>query len=127
MASLPPEPNTSASPADAWKHSPVFDEGNPAAERNTRRVVILTAAMMVAEIIAGVMFNSMALLADGLHMSPHATARGLSALAYIIARKFAQNPRFAFGTWKMEVLGGYTSAVLPRSEVGAPSVRQPIT
>ncbi len=99
-------------PADAWKHSHVFDEGNPAAERNTRRVVILTAAMMVAEIIAGLMFNSMALLADGLHMSSHATALGLSALAYVFARKFAQSPRFAFGTWKMEVLGGYTSAVL---------------
>ena len=99
-------------PADAWKHSHVFDEGNPAAERNIRRVVILTAAMMVAEIIAGLMFNSMALLADGLHMSSHATALGLSALAYFFARKFAQSPRFAFGTWKMEVLGGYTSAVL---------------
>jgi len=99
-------------PADAWKHLHVFDQGNPAAERNIRRVVILTAAMMVAEIIAGLMFHSMALLADGLHMSSHATALGLSALAYAFARKFARSPRFAFGTWKMEILGGYTSAVL---------------
>jgi cation diffusion facilitator family transporter len=75
-------------------------------------VVILTAAMMVVEIVAGLLFNSMALLADGLHMSSHATALGLSVLAYFFARKFAQNPRFAFGTWKMEILGGYTSAML---------------
>ena len=98
--------------ADSWKHSHVFDEGNPTAERNTRRVVVLTAAMMVVEIVAGVMFNSMALLADGLHMSSHATALGLSVLAYVFARKFARSPRFAFGTWKIEILGGYTSAVL---------------
>jgi len=97
---------------DVWKHSHVFDEGNPAGERNTRRVVILTFVMMVVEIAAGLMFNSMALLADGLHMSSHATALGLSALAYVFARKFAYHPRFAFGTWKIEVLGGYTSAVL---------------
>jgi cation diffusion facilitator family transporter len=68
--------------------------------------------MMVVEIAAGLAFNSMALLADGIHMSSHATALGLSVLAYVFARKFAHNPRFAFGTWKIEVLGGYTSAVL---------------
>jgi cation diffusion facilitator family transporter len=99
-------------PANSWKHSHVFDAGNPIGERNTRRVVILTAAMMVVEVVAGLAFNSMALLADGLHMSSHATALGLSVLAYVLARKFAQSPRFAFGTWKIEVLGGYTSAVL---------------
>ena len=98
--------------ANAWKHSHVFDAGNPAGERNTRRVVVVTAAMMVVEIAAGLAFNSMALLADGLHMSSHAVALGLSALAYVFARRFAHSPRFAFGTWKIEVLGGYTSAVL---------------
>ncbi len=93
-------------------HSHVFDEVNPRAERNTRWVVGLTAAMMVAEIVGGLLFNSMALLADGLHMSSHALALGLSLLAYAAARRFARDPRFAFGTGKVEVLGGYTSAVL---------------
>ena len=90
----------------------VFHEDSRAGERKTRRVVLLTAAMMVIEIVAGLAFNSMALLADGIHMSSHATALGLSVLAYAFARKFAHHPRFAFGTWKIEVLGGYTSAVL---------------
>ncbi|HZF26027.1 MAG TPA: CDF family Co(II)/Ni(II) efflux transporter DmeF [Steroidobacteraceae bacterium] len=97
---------------DAWRHSHVFDRGNPLAERNTRRVAILTAVVMAIEIVAGWRFNSMALLADGWHMSSHAVALGLSAFAYVCARRFADNPRFAFGTWKIEILGGYTSAVL---------------
>ena len=97
--------------ADDRRHSHVFDEGNPLAERNTRWAVALTALMMVAEIAGGWLFNSMALLADGWHMSSHALALGLSALAYAAARRFANDPRFAFGTWKIEVLGGYTSAI----------------
>ncbi|MCK7575376.1 MAG: CDF family Co(II)/Ni(II) efflux transporter DmeF [Chromatiales bacterium] len=96
---------------DDRRHSHVFDEGNPLAERNTRWVVWLTATMMVAEIAGGWIFNSMALLADGWHMSSHALALGLSVLAYAAARRFAQDPRFAFGTWKIEILGGYTSAI----------------
>lgn len=92
-------------------HDHVFDEGNPLAERNTRWAVMLTAIMMVAEITSGWMFNSMALLADGWHMSSHALALGLSVAAYAASRRFAQHPRFAFGTWKIEVLGGYTSAI----------------
>src|SRR5579872_3636470 len=96
-----PQANPIANP---WMHTHVFDAGNRTGERNTRRVVILTAAMMILEVVAGMMFNSMALLADGLHMSSHATALGLSVLAYIFARNYAQNPRFAFGTWKIEVL-----------------------
>lgn len=92
-------------------HSHVFDEGNPLAERNTRWAVVLTALMMVAEITGGWLFNSMALLADGWHMSSHALALGLSVLAYNAARRFAQDKRFSFGTWKIEVLGGYTSAL----------------
>ena len=92
-------------------HDHVFDEGNPLAERNTRWAVLLTIVMMVAEITSGWMFNSMALLADGWHMSSHALALGLSVAAYAAARRFAQHPRFAFGTWKIEVLGGYTSAI----------------
>jgi cation diffusion facilitator family transporter len=100
------------STVDDWRHSHVFDEGNPLAERNTRWAVVLTAVMMVAEIIGGWMFNSMSLLADGWHMSSHALALGLSVLAYGAARRFAHDIRFAFGTWKIEVLGGYTSALL---------------
>lgn len=97
---------------DDWRHSHVFDEGNPLAERNTLWAVVLTTVMMVAEIIGGWMFNSMSLLADGWHMSSHALALGLSVLAYGAARRFAHDTRFAFGTWKIEVLGGYTSALL---------------
>lgn len=100
------------STVDDWRHSHVFDEGNPLAERNTLWAVVLTAVMMVAEIIGGWMFNSMSLLADGWHMSSHALALGLSVLAYGAARRFAHDSRFAFGTWKIEVLGGYTSALL---------------
>ncbi|WP_373508800.1 CDF family Co(II)/Ni(II) efflux transporter DmeF, partial [Thiocapsa sp.] len=101
-----------AATLESWQHSHVFDEGNPLAERKTRWVVWLTATMMVAEIAGGWIFNSMALLADGWHMSSHALALGLSVLAYAAARRFAHDPRFAFGTWKIEILGGYTSAVL---------------
>jgi cation diffusion facilitator family transporter len=92
-------------------HLHVFDVRNPLAERRTRQVMWLTAAMMVIEIVAGTVFGSMALLADGWHMSSHALALGVSAGAYALARRHADDPRFAFGTWKIEVLGGYTSAV----------------
>ncbi|MEF8706954.1 MAG: cation transporter, partial [Candidatus Accumulibacter sp. UW27] len=92
-------------------HSHVFDEGNLAAEKGTRRVMLITAAMMVIEIAAGWWYNSMALLADGWHMSSHALAIGLSALAYGAARRFAGDHRFAFGTWKIEVLAGFASAI----------------
>lgn len=92
-------------------HSHQFDSGNPVAERNTRIAVVLTFVMMVAEIIGGYYYGSMALLADGWHMSTHALALGLSVGAYVLARKYAQDGRFAFGTWKIEVLGGYTSAL----------------
>ena len=94
-----------------WTHEHVFDDGNQAAERGTRAVMWITAVMMVVEIIAGWWFNSMALLADGWHMSSHAVAIGLSAFAYAAARRYARDPRFAFGTWKIEVLGGFASAI----------------
>src|SRR4051794_29690477 len=95
-----------------WTHHHVFDEGSHAAERSTRAVMWITAAMMVVEISAGWWFNSMALLADGWHMSSHALAIGLSAFAYATARRHAQDSRYAFGTWKVEVLGGFASAIL---------------
>jgi cation diffusion facilitator family transporter len=94
-----------------WSHDHVFDAGSQAAERGTRLVMWITAAMMVIEIVAGWWYNSMALLADGWHMSSHAVAIGLSAVAYAAARRYARDPRFAFGTWKIEVLGGFASAI----------------
>ena len=93
-------------------HDHVFDRGNAAGERGTRAVAWLTALMMVVEIAAGWGYNSMALLADGFHMSSHALAIGLSAFAYAAARRYAADSRFAFGTWKVEILGGFASAVL---------------
>lgn len=94
-----------------WDHNHVFDPGSERAERSTRAVAVITAAMMVVEIAAGWWFNSMALLADGWHMSSHAVAIGLSALAYGASRHYARDRRFTFGTWKIEVLAGFISAL----------------
>ena len=96
----------------SWVHDHAFDAGSRNAERRTRIVLAVTLVAMVVEIAAGWWFNSMALLADGWHMSSHALAIGLSAVAYASARRFARDPRFAFGTWKIEVLGGFASAIL---------------
>ena len=93
-------------------HTHQFDEVNPLAERRTRWVVLLTAITMVVELLAGWKFNSMALLADGWHMSSHVIALGLSVAAYAFARRLRDDDRFAFGTWKVEVLGAYTSALM---------------
>ncbi|WP_429186084.1 CDF family Co(II)/Ni(II) efflux transporter DmeF [Aeromonas veronii] len=98
--------------AQSHCHQPVIHEGNPLAEQKTRWAVLLTVIMMMAEIGGGWFYNSMALLADGWHMSSHALALGLSVLAYRAARHFARDHRFSFGTWKIEVLGGFTSALL---------------
>ena len=95
-----------------WLHEHVFDEGSQAAERGTRLVMWITLVTMVVEIWAGWWFNSMALLADGWHMSSHVLAIGLSATAYATARKYARDPRFAFGSWKIEVLAGFASAIV---------------
>lgn len=95
-----------------WVHDHDYGIGNAAAERSTRVVLWITLATMVVEIVAGWLTNSMAVLADGWHMSSHALAIGLSALAYGAARRYADDPRFAFGTWKIEVLAGYTSAIV---------------
>src|SRR2546423_8086935 len=82
------------------------------AERRTRIVIGITAAMMVVEIAAGLMSHSMALLADGWHMSTHVIAFLITAVAYYFARTQAGNARFSFGTGKVGVLGGVTSAVV---------------
>lgn len=81
-------------------------------ERRTWAVVILTGLTMLLEIAAGYWFNSMALLADGWHMASHMVAIGLAALAYLLARRYAADHRFTFGTWKIEVLAGFASALL---------------
>jgi cation diffusion facilitator family transporter len=93
-------------------HSHQFNQGNVRGEKRTRAVVLITAAMMVVEVIGGYTLNSMALLADGWHMSSHALAMGMSLLAYVLARRYAHDPRFAFGTWKVEILGGFSSALM---------------
>src|SRR5216110_2004971 len=82
------------------------------AERRTRIVIGITAVMMVVEIAVGLMSHSMALLADGWHMSTHVIAFVITAAAYYLARKHASNVRFSFGTGKIGVLGGFTSAVV---------------
>jgi cation diffusion facilitator family transporter len=82
------------------------------AEQRTRMVIGLTAVMMVVEIAAGLMSHSMALLADGWHMSTHVIAFLITALAYYFARRHAANERFSFGTGKIGVLGGFASAVV---------------
>src|ERR1051326_7500183 len=82
------------------------------AERRTRIVIGVTAAMMIVEIAVGLMSHSMALLADGWHMSTHVLAFVITAVAYHFARTQAGNTRFSFGTGKIAVLGGFTSAVV---------------
>jgi cation diffusion facilitator family transporter len=99
--------------AAAALHSHVFlGEGHEKSERKTWAVIWLCGIMMVAEIIGGLLFGSIALVADGLHMSTHAGALLLAALAYTYARKHANNPAFTFGTGKFGDLAGFTSAIV---------------
>jgi cation diffusion facilitator family transporter len=96
-----------------WQHEHVFlGEHHDRHERRTWLVVGLTAAMMVAEIVAGTIFGSMALVADGWHMSTHAAALAIAALAYRFARKHAHDPRFSFGTGKVGELAAFSSAII---------------
>jgi cation diffusion facilitator family transporter len=81
-------------------------------ERRTWWVILLTVTTMGIEIVSGLLFGSMALLADGWHMASHASAMGITALAYYLARKHMDNPRFTFGTGKIGDLAGYSSALL---------------
>lgn len=98
---------------ERWQHSHDFlPAGHHRSERQTRFVIALTAAMMVIEIFSGSVLNSMALLADGWHMGSHASALGITAFAYWFARRNRDNARFSFGTWKVGVLGGFSSAVV---------------
>ncbi|MFO7715279.1 CDF family Co(II)/Ni(II) efflux transporter DmeF [Desulfosarcina sp.] len=96
-----------------WNHSHSFgqDQKRPG-ESRTIIVIAVTAVMMVVELAAGILFGSMALLADGLHMASHAAALSINVLAYIYARRHAHNARFSFGTGKVNALGGFSGAVL---------------
>lgn len=98
---------------EPWTHDHVFgnDLRRPG-ESRTLIVVCVTAAMMVIEIVAGITFGSMALLADGLHMASHTAALGLSLVAYIVARRLARDSRFSFGVGKINTLAGFASAIL---------------
>jgi cation diffusion facilitator family transporter len=94
-------------------HSHLFlGDSHERNERQTWAVISLCGAMMIAEVGGGLAFGSIALIADGLHMSTHAGALLLAALAYTYARKYADDPRFSFGTGKLGDLAGYTSAIV---------------
>ncbi len=95
-----------------WQHAHVFDTGNQRGERRTHWVLAITLLTMVVEIAAGWWTGSMALLADGWHMGTHALALGVTAGAYYLARRHAGDTRYAFGTWKIEVLGSFASALV---------------
>ena len=98
---------------EAWRHEHVFlGDKHDRNERRTWLVVAITTAMMVVEIVGGTMFGSMALIADGWHMSTHAGALAIAALAYRFARRHAHDTRFAFGTGKLGELAGYSSALM---------------
>ncbi len=98
---------------DPWRHDHTFnqDKRKPG-ESRTLIVIAITALMMVVEIIAGLHYGSMALLADGLHMASHTVALGITAFAYIYTRRHAKDRRFSFGSGKINALGGFTGAVL---------------
>jgi cation diffusion facilitator family transporter len=96
-----------------WQHDHRFGLHRPrTAERRVKIVAVLTLVTMVVEIVAGQVFGSMALLADGLHMGSHAMALGLSALAYMWMRRRAGDERFSLGTGKISALAGYTGALM---------------
>ncbi|MFM2399744.1 MAG: Cadmium, cobalt and zinc/H(+)-K(+) antiporter [Pseudomonadota bacterium] len=94
-----------------WRHSHQFDEGSMRGERSLMLVLTITLITMVVEITAGMFTGSLALTADGWHMGTHAAAFGVSLYAYWLARKHRGHARYAWGTWKIEVLGGFASSV----------------
>ena len=97
---------------ELWQHHHLFNVDKKSVEKSTFIVVVITFVTMIAEILFGWISHSMALLADGWHMGTHAFALGISLLAYIMARKYAKDRSFTFGTWKIEILGAYTSAIV---------------
>lgn len=96
-----------------WQHLHVFGQDQTrSGEKRTIIVAIITCVTMIVEISSGVMFRSMALLADGLHMASHTTALGINSLAYIYARRHSSDKHFNFGTGKVNTLGGFIGALL---------------
>src|SRR5437868_9551671 len=95
-----------------FRHTHNFVPDFSGAERRTRIVIGITAVMMVLEITVGLISHSMALLADGWHMSTHVIAFLITAMAYYLSRKHSSNAQFTFGTGKIGVLGGFSSAVV---------------
>jgi cation diffusion facilitator family transporter len=95
-----------------WQHTHIFGQDQvKSGERRTLTVIIITATMMVVEIVVGAVFGSMALLADGIHMGSHMVGLLISLIAYMYARKYAHDQRFSFGTGKVNSLAGYSSAL----------------
>lgn len=98
---------------ERWQHNHSFgQERKRPGENRTLLVIAITSTMMIVEIAAGVVFGSMALLADGLHMASHAAALSINVFAYVYARRQAHNPEYSFGTGKVNALGGFSGAVL---------------
>ena len=96
-----------------WTHDHIFGQDQKrAGELRTIIVIIITTSMMIIEITTGLVFGSMALLADGLHMASHAIALAINAFAYIYARRHAHDTRYSFGTGKVNALGGFAGALL---------------
>jgi cation diffusion facilitator family transporter len=95
-----------------WQHTHIFGQDKiRSGERRTLIVIIITSVMMTAEIVSGLLFGSMALFADGIHMGSHMIGLGISFLAYIYARKHAHDQLFSFGTGKVNALAGFSSAI----------------
>src|SRR4030043_758842 len=96
-----------------WQHTHVFGQDQiRSGERRTLLVIIITGIMMVGEIITGIIFGSMALPPDGIHMGSHMVGLGITFFAYIYARKHAQDQLYSFGTGKVNALAGYSSAMI---------------
>ena len=111
MKSMPmTDPHATA--PDATHNHVFLGEGHERGERRTWTVIALCGAMMIAEIVGGLWYGSIALVADGMHMSTHAGALLLAALAYSYARAHAEDQRFTFGTGKLGDLAGFTSAII---------------
>jgi len=95
-----------------WQHTHIFGQDKiRSGEQRTLAIIIITSLMMVVEIVTGLVYGSMALFADGIHMGSHMVGLGISFLAYIYARKHAQDQEFSFGTGKVNALAGYSSAI----------------
>lgn len=97
---------------EQWQHSHDFSIDHHRAEKNTTIVLVITALTMIVEIIAGTAFGSMALLADGWHMATHVGAFAITLFAYQYARNHAKDTKYTFGTGKVSILGGFTSAIV---------------